>query len=199
MKEDKEIRAVPALVLAGNKQDITALFIHIKKAEKEEKEKLLEIIAKKVYLHKAILSQSKPGSVLALFNVPKKQYRHELEAIKTAEEIKKETKELGSLIIGIGLHTGRAIVSAVKEGVMRYTCLGDAVDLAKKLALKSDEIALSKAIYDKVGGQVKTELSKRLSQSFGVPIHTLIKTLEREKYESFIQQFVKRIKEEKAK
>ncbi len=46
-KEIKEIRAVSALVLAGSKQDMTALFIQIKRESKLEKEKLLEIIAKK--------------------------------------------------------------------------------------------------------------------------------------------------------
>lgn len=199
MNEDKETRAVPALVLTGGKQDITTLFIHIKRVEKEEKEKLLKIIAKKVFLHKAILSQSKPGSILALFNVPKKQYRHELEAIKTAEEIKKDTEGLRSLVMGIGLHTGRAIISPVKDSIMHYTCLGDAVELAKRLALKSDEIALSKAICDRVGSQIKVKFSETLSQNLGVPVHTLIKTVEREKYEPFIRQFVEKLKEEKEK
>lgn len=198
-KENQEIKAVSALVLAGSKQDMTALFIQIKRVSKSEKEKLLEIIAKKIYLHKAVLSQSKPGSILALFNVPAKQYRQELEAIKAAEEIKKEAEGLKSLIMGIGLHTGKAIISAVEKGVMRYTCLGDVVDLAKRLASKSDEIALSKAIYDKTEGQIKAKLSEELTQNLGMPIHILIKTLERERYEPYIQQFVKKLEEEKAK
>jgi len=198
-KENREIRAIPALILEGNKQDITALFIHIKRADKEEKEKLLEVVAKQVYLRKAVLSQSEPDSILALFNLPAKQYRHELEAVKTAEEIKKETKDFKSLIMGIGLHTGRALISPVKNDVVHYTCLGDAVDLAKRLALKSDEVALSKAIYDKIGGQIKAKLSEKLSQSFGIPIYTLIKISEREKYEPYIREFVKKLKEEEAK
>jgi len=199
MKQDREIRAIPTLVLEGDKQDITALFIHIKKANKEEKEKLLEVVAKKVYLRKAVLGQSEPGSILALFNLPTKQYRHELEALKVAEEIKKETKDFKSLIMGIGLHTGRAIISPVRNDIVHYTCLGDAVDLAKRLAVKSDEVALSKAIYDKIGGQIKAKLSEKLSQSFGMPIYTLVKISEREKYEPYIKEFVEKLKEEEAK
>jgi len=199
MKQDREIRAIPTLVLEGNKQDITALFIHIKRASKEEKEKLLEVVAKKVYLRKAVLGQSEPGSILALFNLPTKQYRHELEALKVAEEIKKETRDFKSLIMGIGLHTGRAIISPVRNDIVHYTCLGDAVDLAKRLALKSDEVALSKAIYDKIGGQIKAKLSEKLSQSFGMPIYTLVKISEREKYEPYIKEFVEKLKEEEAK
>ena len=69
--------------------------------------------------------------------------------------------ELEGLDLGIGLHSGEAVVGNIgSDFVMDYTVVGDAVNVAKRLqeAAEEGQILISEASCDLVGGVMGTKL-----------------------------------------
>ena len=195
----EEIKAIPSLVLRGRKQNITALAILMRHVDEEQKHELIKIIAEKIYLHRAVLSEGRPGVIVALFNIPANQFRHELEAIKTAIEIMNEARRK-FISLGIGIHNGKAVVSDEKNKVINYTCMGDVITLARKLSAQAkNKILVSESVQritdQNIRGDKEEDISNNMSQS----IFSINKVNEREKYKDYVNSVLRRLdQEEKA-
>ena len=101
-------------------------------------------------------------AILVLFNAPTDQPDHALRAVKTAWAIQQKLTEViddyenSELRIGIGIHTGEAIVGTVGTAErMEYTAIGSTVNTASRLCDKADgdKVVASQEIVDKVGDQ----------------------------------------------
>jgi class 3 adenylate cyclase len=71
-----------------------------------------------------------------------------------AELLPKMNLASGELALGIGLHTGEAIVGNIgSETVMDYTAVGDTVNIAKRLQEEAwpGQVLLSQATYAEAG------------------------------------------------
>jgi len=187
-------RAVPELVLKGEKHDVSILSVKIKGLPEADKNKILKMIAGHIHAYKAVLSEGTEG-ILALFNVSAKQFEHEFEAIKAAMEIASEAKNL-KLNFGIGVNKGEIVLSKEKN-IAKYTALGDTILLAKRISNKLlGEVLISKEVYNKVGGKIKSEKAEKASKELGEDVFIVTKISERDKYRPYLNSFVRRLKEE---
>lgn len=189
------VTAVPSLVLDGNKRNITSLYIRIIEVAENEKEKLLTSISKILYFNKAVLGKSSEGTFLALFNVSCRQPNHELVAVKTALAIQDATKNIKSLKLGFGINKGKAIVSDVENGVINYTCLGNLVNIAKKLSFKSkDNVLFTQELYDKISPNLRANEMSEFFSDFNMKIYSLSRIIDRERYDAYVRDFMHRMK-----
>jgi len=187
-------RAVPSLVLKGDKREVSVLSVRIRGIPEIEKKKLYQMIADKACSYKAVLSDTNEG-ILALFNVSAKQFKHEIEAVKASIDIADEAKKL-NLSLGIGINRGEIIVLN-DMNIAKYTSLGDTVNLAKKLSNKSlGEIFISEDVYDRTDGKINVVKAEKVSEELGQKVLAVTKINERDKYKPYIDAFVRKTREE---
>lgn len=166
-----------ALKLGGDKRDITVLFVDIRGftplSEKYPPEKVVTILNS--YLNACACAIVENGGTLdkfigdatmAIFNAPLPIEKHALQAVKTACSIKEKVaninetftkEELEKVEIGIGIHTGEAVVGNVGcHFRMDYTAIGDTVNTAARLesSAKTGEILISEAVYERVKKEI---------------------------------------------
>jgi adenylate cyclase len=73
--------------------------------------------------------------------------------VQAAMEIQEEIKNWGKVKVGIGIHSGAAIVGNIgSKHKMDYTAIGDVVNTASRLEgqTKAGEILVSKEVYAEV-------------------------------------------------
>ena len=193
--ENEEIIAVPSLVLSGNEREISALYIKIIEVSDIESGKVLSEITKNISMNNGIISKSPDGTFLALFNLNNRKSNHEMAAIKTALAIQNDTKNIKSLSIGFGINNGRAIVSDAKNGVINYTCLGNLVNIAKKLSAKSKQnVLFTQNVHSKISNNLKAEEIKEFFDDFNMKIYSLSGVIDRERYDKYVREFMQRMK-----
>ena len=101
-------------------------------------------------------------AVMAFFGAPLEQPDAARRAVETARRMQLAFAELlpamnlasGEIALGIGLHTGEAIVGNIgSETVMDYTAVGDTVNIAKRLQEDAwpGQVLLSQATYEEAG------------------------------------------------
>ncbi len=169
---------MPALVY-GTKQEISVLLISISGFEKFKElkkkdpnkfnllvDKYFDAITQKIKTHQGVADLY--GNNLVIFFNIVKQYRHDIAAIKTAQDIRKITdafneaiKDLGiELSVKAGINTGLVTVSGIREDkTVKYTSIGNTVSLAKALKNKAldGEILIPESIYEKVSNIINTK------------------------------------------
>ena len=169
---------MPALVY-GTKQEISVLLVSISGLEKFKElkkkdpnkfnvllDKYFDAIIQKIKIHQGI-ADLYGNNLVVFFNVVK-QYRHDIAAIKTAQDIRKITdafneaiKDLGiKLRVKAGINTGLATISSIRENkAVKYTSIGNTVSLAKALKSKAieGEILIPESIYEKVSNVINTK------------------------------------------
>ncbi len=169
---------MPSLVY-GTKQEISVLLMSISGLEKFQAlkkkdstkfnilfDKYFDAITKKIKIHQGVADLY--GSNLVIFFNIVKQYRHDIAAIKTAQDIKKITDAFNEAIksfdielrIKAGINSGLATVSSIgADKAVKYTSIGNTISLAKALKNKAldNEILIPEKIYDQVSNVINTK------------------------------------------
>ncbi|MGE5385204.1 MAG: adenylate/guanylate cyclase domain-containing protein, partial [Betaproteobacteria bacterium] len=177
--------------LGGQASEITVLFSDIRNfttlSERLQPEEVVEILNRWFEGACAIL-RDEGGSidkfigdaVMAEFGMPLAQPDHARRAVRAAlrlaalaEELKTwmntrfAGRDLPDFAIGIGLHSGSAVVGNIGSSQrMEYTAIGDTVNLASRLEGVTKTlgcvVAASRATVEKVGGGLETGRSEIL-------------------------------------
>lgn len=176
---------IPTLVY-GTKQEITVLVLSILgferlQAIKNKDKALYESILNEYFSLIMDVVKAQHGvvdiygnNIVAIFNVIK-QYRHDVAAVKVAQDIRNTTNALNaklvqqdiSLAVKAGINTGMAIVSSIgADKEVKYTSIGNTTTFARLLERKAvaNEILLTDNIYNRVSNVIK---AKKIS-----PLHT---------------------------
>lgn len=143
-----------SFALGGTNQNVTVLFADIRGftriAEREKPEKILQLLNRYfsemteiIFTHGGTLDKYIGDGLMALFGAPTASPEDATNAVRTAiamqirlQELNKElqTEGFDPIGVGIGLHTGEAIVGYVGcEKRSEYTAIGDTVNLAARL------------------------------------------------------------------
>jgi len=118
---------------------------------------MLDIIQK----NKGVVNKFLGDGFLAIFGAPEDDARHCYHAVNAATEIlatlesKKSRSEVPNLDIGIGIHTGSALVGNVGSEIRKeYTVIGDVVNLASRIETANkkvdSKILISAEVYSAV-------------------------------------------------
>ncbi|MEK6820400.1 MAG: hypothetical protein AABX71_01695, partial [Nanoarchaeota archaeon] len=134
--------------------------------------------------------------IIGIFSSPMtKTFENEMLAVKAGREInellrqhnRKFREKIG---YGIALNSGELIVRK-DENELRFTSIGNTINLAKKIAELSDsEVLLSEPIQQRVMAQIKADKEVRE----GVNVYSIKRVVDRDKYREFISDFMNRMK-----
>ncbi len=140
--------------LAGSRRRITVMFCDIRNFTKFsnalEPEQVFGFLNEffsemidVIFQHHGTLDKMLGDGLLALFGTPQDDPEHAVHALEAAMEMQKRLEKLrgkwsehhaSDLAIGIGLHTGDAMVGNIgSKDRMEYTAIGDTVNIASRL------------------------------------------------------------------
>jgi adenylate cyclase len=165
-----------SFTLGGTNQLITVLFADIRGfsriAERERPEKIVRLLnrffsemTEIVFAHGGTLDKYIGDEIMSLFGAPTVTPDDASNAVSAAIEMQKRLIELNAELktdgfeqigVGIGLHTGEAIVGYVgSERRSEYTAIGDTVNLASRLQANAlaGQILLSGVTAQAVAGK----------------------------------------------
>lgn len=149
LKDYKNLKAS-----VGERKELTILFSDIRNFTKmseslspEEVVRLLNeyltLMVKIIFRYGGTLDKYMGDGIMAFYGAPRNQPNHAELAVRTAQEMLKETKQLQLqwtkegkpyLNIGIGINTGEVVVGSIgSEQRLDYTIIGDNVNLASRL------------------------------------------------------------------
>lgn len=165
-----ELLGQKTLELKGKRQTVTIFFMDIrgftKLSERLPAEKVVlilnryfDIATSVIFKHDGTVDKFVGDAVMAVFNAPTHVKNHELKAVKSAFEIQNAINEWGKIKVGIGIHTGEAIIGNIgSKHMMDYTAIGDTVNVAARLEGQTNagDIVVSKEVYEKVKLTYKT-------------------------------------------
>ncbi len=166
------------LTLGGEKRILTVMFSDIRDftsiSEKLSPEELVHLLneylttmTRIVLKHQGTVDKFIGDAIMALWNAPLLDDAHAVKACDTAVEQIKALRELQanwkqrnvpSLNIGIGIHTGPAVVGNMgSEERFDYTAIGDTVNLASRMEGLTKEygvsILISESTYEHIKGK----------------------------------------------
>lgn len=170
-------RSLQAISVGGTRRDVTVMFADIRGftrfTEGNEPETVLDrlneflgIMVDCTFEQDGTVDKFIGDAILVLFNAPTDQPDHALRAVKTAWSIQsrlndflkaqdsKSAASTSGLSIGIGIHTGVAIVGTVGTPQrLEYTAIGSTVNTASRLCDKAagGTVVVSKEVTDAVG------------------------------------------------
>ena len=156
--------------LGGTRQEVTILFVDLRDftplAESLPPDELIHIlnrylsaIAETALMYEGTLDKFMGDGAMILFNAPIPQSDHVVRAVRTALKMREVIEDLKvlpgdrRLSLGIGIHTGEAVVGNIgSQELMNYTAIGDAVVLAKRLqeTAEAGQILVSEEVYRQV-------------------------------------------------
>jgi adenylate cyclase len=147
-----------ATMLLGQKREVTVLFSDICSfttlSEKQPPQAIVDLLnryfarqVEVIYRHQGTLDKYMGDGMMAFWGAPTDQPEHALQAVAAArdmvralEEFRRELGRAGtSFDIGIGIHTGEAVVGFIGSPEHRqdYTVIGDAVNTASRIEGKT--------------------------------------------------------------
>jgi adenylate cyclase len=168
----KKIAAEAAdIKLGGESQRITLLFADVRgfttMAEKMKPREAVELLngffarmTNVIFEHDGTLDKYLGDGLMALFGAPLGLQNDAEAAVRAAVNMQKSLAELNTtsgkppLSIGIGIHTGEAVVGFLgTERRMDYTAIGDTVNVASRLTSQASpgQIVISAATYALIG------------------------------------------------
>jgi hypothetical protein len=124
-----------------------------------------------VFRHRGTIDKYMGDGIMALYNAPREDAEHALNAIRTALEFQERTigfsarwqTKLGvSIRCGVGINSGEAIVGSLgSKQRNEYTAIGDPVNLAARLESVTKDygvpIIISEYTYEYVKGRFPTK------------------------------------------
>ena len=163
--------------LAGRRRRITVLFSDIRGfttlSERLEPEEVVGLLREYltaataiVFRHGGSVDKYMGDAIMALYGAPFDQPDHAARAVRTGLELQQCVQALsaqwvarggGSLLSGVGIHTGDAVVGAMgSQQRLEFTAIGDTVNVASRLeGLTRDfgsPVIISQTTYQEVGG-----------------------------------------------
>lgn len=126
-----------------------------------------------IFRHRGTLDKLLGDGLMALFGAPLDDPEHERNAVRAALEMQQRLTRLreewrdesrAEIAIGIGLHSGEAVVGNVgSEKRMDYTAIGDTVNVASRLEAATKEFKCSILLSDSTAAALGDEFDlKRL-------------------------------------
>ncbi len=187
-----------ALRLGGALRQVTVLFADIRgftsyssklpPAEVvQQLNSLLEIMVRCTFLYGGTLDKFIGDAILVLFNAPIQQDDHAIRAVRTAVEIQKQLSGHSTgLSVGIGIHSGEAIVGSIGTPQrMEYTAIGSTVNLASRLcdAAKSGQVVVSPEVVNRINDEFTVEslgltVLRGLDEAVDISVVTGLKKLQ---------------------
>lgn len=158
---------VPSLV--GESRKMTVLFSDIRNfthlSEKMPPEDVVSLLNEYfgqmlniIFINNGTLDKFLGDGMMVLFGAPLNDSEQEINAVNTALQMQHALKELNqkwermecpSLRMGIGIHTGDAVVGNIgSEKRMEYTAIGDTVNVASRLEQMSKQLMVEVLISD---------------------------------------------------
>jgi class 3 adenylate cyclase len=134
--------------------------------------RVFPVLTEMIFANNGTFDKFIGDAVMAFFGAPVEQPDAARRAVETARRMQLAFAELlpkmhlasGEIALGIGLHTGEAIVGNIgSETVMDYTAVGDAVNIAKRLQEEAwpGQVLLSQATYEEAGQPPAHRLGER--------------------------------------
>lgn len=165
------------LDLTGQRQTVTVFFMDIrgftKLSESTSAEEVVKILNHYFNISTEILlkydgtvDKFVGDAVMAIFNAPTAVNDHELKAVQAALEIQREIKKWEKIQVGIGIHTGSAVVGNIgSKHKLDYTAIGDTVNTAARLEgqTKAGDIVVSKQVYERVQEKFPTTYQEQVA------------------------------------
>ena len=108
--------------------------------------------------------------MMILFNAPFTHPDHEVAAVKTAVDMRRELlnilpelkrQGLPEIRMGIGINTGEAVAGSIGTDTrMEYTAVGDVINTASRICgiAKPDQIVVTESVYEKVKDNFQTKM-----------------------------------------
>ncbi len=161
-----------ALLLSGSRREVTVLFADIRgftafseplppEQVLSELNALLQTVVACIFRHDGTVDKYIGDAVMVLFNAPLDQPDHPERAVQVAIEMQEALAAGGgNLALGIGIHTGEAVVGNVgTPDRLEYTAIGRTVNLAARLCETAGkgEVIISNAVYERVKDVVVVE------------------------------------------
>ena len=162
-----------ALVVGGVRRDVTVMFADIRGfttfSERLDPEKvlvelnsLLDGMVACTFEAEGTLDKFIGDAILVLFNAPLEQPDHVQRAVQTALEIQSRVAHhISGLSIGIGIHTGVAVVGNVGTPErMEYTAIGSTVNVASRLCdvARPGEIIVSATVAEQLADTIELQM-----------------------------------------
>ena len=180
-------------LLAGHRREITTLFCDLRGftafAETAEPEEVLDVlrayhlvVGELVTAHGGTVEHFAGDGLMAFYNDPVPDPEHQLEAVRTAVEVREGIERLAvewrrrgyDLGLGVGITTGYATLGRIGfEGRYDYAAIGSGVNLAARLSdvAAPGEILISQRLHAALEDRVETEAVDGLQlKGFSKPV-----------------------------
>ena len=201
------------IALGGEKKLITILFSDIRSftslSEAMDPEKVVKLLNDYfdemdtvISAHGGSINKYMGDGILAIYGAPNKMENSALKAVESAREMLAALEKLNKrkslkLKIGLGIHTGEAVVGNIgSQNRTEYTVIGDAVNLASRIESLTKKYKQDLLISDDTAENVGTEFILRLIDKVrvkgkNIPV-TLYSPHRQEEISAEFEQFVKR-------
>jgi len=183
--------------LGGESQRVTLLFADVRgfttMAEKMKPREAVEVLneffarmTNVIFEHDGTLDKYLGDGLMALFGAPLALQNDAEAAVRAAVNMQKSLAELNNtsgrmpLNIGIGIHTGEAVVGFLgTERRMDYTAIGDTVNVASRLTSQAGpgQIVISAATHAHLGREIpccKLNAMKLKGRAEPIEVHEVL-------------------------
>lgn len=168
---------------SGSNKDVTVFFSDIRGftafSEKHTPEEVVTMLNEYFAIMVGIINKNNGivdkfigDAIMAVWGAPKTRAEDSHNAVKACLEMRKALAELnerrakrgqGPLMIGMGLHSGRAISGTIgSDERMEYTVIGDTVNMASRIEASTKAFGTDLLISD--------DLAKRVQDKFGMEL-----------------------------
>ncbi|MDO8528945.1 MAG: hypothetical protein Q7S06_03585 [Nanoarchaeota archaeon] len=201
MNAPKNNKAELSLSIKGEKQDATVVCLRIKNLRemktKEDVRNTLQKIEEMADEQKAVEYESQDMIFFLFVPLRTKTFRNEEDALKVSQAAKEILLDHNRLYknkvdFGISLHHGDII--AKQDATLKFMSIGTLTTISKRIALLANEdVLMSDKMNERVQRFAKTE--RRVID--GVPIYSIRELKQRDQYKGFLDNFTRKLQEDK--